>query len=158
MKSLIGLGGWVLVTLAAGGIGAFASRDAPTFYAELSKPSWAPPGWLFGPVWTTLYVMMAVSVWLVWRKAGWTGARTALLLFLAQLACNAVWSWCFFAWRRGALAFGDIIFLIALIVACVIAFARIDRIAAMLLAPYLAWVSFATALTLAVWRANPDKL
>ena len=158
MKSFIGLGGWALATFAAGGLGAIASRNAPTFYAQLAKPSWAPPSWLFGPVWTTLYVMMAASAWLVWRKAGWTGARGALWLFLVQLACNALWSWCFFAWRRGGLAFGEVVVLLALIVACIIAFARVHRVAAMLLVPYLAWVSFATALTFAVWRANPGKL
>jgi translocator protein len=158
VKTLIGFGGWALVTFAAGAVGAFASRNAPSFYAQLVKPAWAPPSWLFGPVWTALYVMMAVAAWLVWRKVGWRGAGTALGLFLAQLACNALWSWCFFAWRRGALAFGEIIVLLALLVACVVAFARVDRIAALLLAPYLAWVSFATALTLAIWRANPDKL
>ena len=158
MKPIIGLAGWTLVTFATGAVGAFASRNAPTFYAELAKPTWAPPSWVFGPVWTTLYVMMAVSAWLVWREAGWSGAQAALSLFIAQLVCNALWSWCFFAWRKGALAFADILVLLALIIACVITFARVHRVAAMLLVPYLAWVSFATALTIAIWRANPGKL
>lgn len=147
--------GWLLVVLAAGAVGALATRDARAFYAGLVKPTWAPPGWLFGPVWTTLYVLMGVAAWLVWRTAGWTGA---LSLFVGQLACNAAWSWFFFAWRRGALAFVDVVVLLVLIVATIFAFARVHALAAVLLLPYLAWVTFATALTYAIWRANADQL
>ena len=149
---------WVLASLAAGAVGALATRNARDFYAGLVRPSWAPPGWVFGPVWTTLYVLMGVAAWLVWRKVGWDGARTALTLFVVQLVCNAAWSWFFFAWRRGALAMGDIVLLLVLIVATMVAFGRVHRVAALLLAPYLAWVLFATALTYAVWRANVDQL
>ena len=149
---------WVLVSLATGAIGALATRHAREFYASLVKPGWAPPGWLFGPVWTALYLLMGIAAWLVWRRAGWTGAAVALSLFLVQLACNASWSWVFFAWRRGALAFADILLLLGLIVATLIAFARVHRLAAVLLLPYLAWVIFATALTHAIWRANGDQL
>jgi tryptophan-rich sensory protein len=153
-----GLIGWLLVSLAAGAAGALATRHAREFYAGLVKPSWAPPGWLFGPVWTTLYVLMGIAAWLVWRRAGWAGAAVALSLFLGQLVCNALWSWFFFTWRRGALAFADIVVLVVLIVATLVAFARVHRGAAALLVPYLAWVSFATALTLSVWRANVEQL
>jgi tryptophan-rich sensory protein len=149
---------WLLVSLAAGGVGALATRNAREFYASLAKPAWAPPGWLFGPVWTVLYVLMGVAAWLVWRRAGWSGASGALSLFLVQLLCNAAWSWIFFAWRRGALAFADIVLLLALIVATMLAFARVHGLAALLLLPYLAWVLFATALTYAIWRGNADKL
>jgi tryptophan-rich sensory protein len=149
---------WLLVSLAAGGVGALATRNAREFYASLAKPAWAPPGWLFGPVWTVLYVLMGVAAWLVWRSAGWRGASGALSLFLVQLLCNAAWSWIFFAWRRGALAFADIVLLLALIVATMLAFARVHGLAALLLLPYLAWVLFATALTYAIWRGNADKL
>ena len=93
-----------------------------------------------------------------WRRAGWGGARIALSLFVVQLVCNAAWSWFFFAWRRGALAFADIVLLLGLIVATTIAFARVHRVAALLLVPYLAWVAFATALTYSIWRANVDQL
>ena len=124
----------------------------------MRKPAWAPPGWLFGPVWTVLYVLMGVAAWLVWRRAGWSGASGALSLFLVQLVCNAAWSWIFFAWRSGALAFADIVLLIVLIVATMLAFARVHGLAALLLLPYLAWVVFATALTYAIWRGNTEKL
>ena len=153
-----GLIGWLLVSLAAGAAGAFATRNARAFYADLVKPAWAPPGWLFGPVWTALYLLMGVAAWLVWRTAGWGGAPGALSLFLGQLACNAAWSWFFFAWRRGALAFAGIVLLLGLIVATLFAFAHVHRLAAGLLLPYLAWVTFATALTYALWRANLDQL
>jgi translocator protein len=153
-----GLIGWLLATLATGAVGALATRHAREFYAGLVKPTWAPPGWLFGPVWTALYLLMGVAAWLVWRKAGWDGAAGALSLFVGQLVCNAAWSWFFFVWRRGALSFADIVLLLVLIVATALAFARVDRLAAVLLLPYLAWVAFATALTYAIWRSNADKL
>jgi tryptophan-rich sensory protein len=146
------------VVVAAGATGALATRDAQGFYAGLVKPTWAPPAWIFGPVWTTLYLLMGVAAWLVWRKGGWADASAALSLFVAQLVCNALWSWLFFAWRRGALAFAEVVLLLILIVATIFAFARVHRTAALLLLPYLAWVSFATALTYAVWRANVDQL
>ena len=153
-----GLIGWLLATLAAGAVGALATRHARAFYGGLIRPAWAPPGWLFGPVWTALYLLMGVAAWLVWRTAGWTGATVALSLFLAQLICNAAWSWFFFAWRRGDLAFADVSLLLGLIVATIFAFAHVHRLAAILLLPYLAWVAFAAALTRAVWRANVDQL
>jgi tryptophan-rich sensory protein len=154
----LGLVGWLVATLATGAIGALSTRHAREFYAGLVKPAWAPPGWLFGPVWTLLYLLMGVAAWLVWRRAGWTGATTALSLFLVQLVCNALWSWIFFAWHRGDLAFAEIIVLLGLIVATVVAFGRVHRIAAVLLLPYLAWVTFAAALNLAIWRANLAQL
>ena len=155
---ITGLIGWLVASLATGVVGALATRRAREFYAGLVKPAWAPPGWLFGPVWTALYLLMAVAAWLVWRRAGWGGATGALALFVAQLICNALWSWCFFAWRRGALAFANVVLLLALIVATMVAFGRVDMLAAVLLAPYLAWVTFASALTYAIWRANVQQL
>ena len=149
------LAGWLAASFVAAALGAVATRQAPEFYAQLARPDWAPPGWLFGPVWTLLYAMMAVAAWRVWRKAGF---GTALYLFLAQLALNALWSWLFFAWRLGGAAFGEILLLWLLIAATVAAFFRIERLAAALLVPYLLWVSFACALTYAVWRANPQLL
>jgi benzodiazapine receptor len=158
MKGWLGLIGWLLVSLATGAIGALATRNAREFYGGLVKPAWAPPGWLFGPVWTTLFVLMGISAWLVWRRGGWGGAAGVLSLFIAQLACNALWSWIFFAWRRGALAFAEIIVLLVLIIATMVGFARVHRVAGLLLVPYLAWVAFATALTYAVWRGNAGQL
>ena len=154
----LGLLGWVLVTFTAAALGALASVDAGEFYAELVRPSWAPPAWLFGPVWSALYGLMAASAWLVWRDRGFAGARTALALFLVQLAVNALWSWLFFAWRQGAFAFADVLVLCCLIVATIVSFRRISVLAAVLLYPYLAWCTFAAALTLSIWRLNPGAL
>ena len=151
-SQLIGLLGWVLLAFAAGAVGAVASVDAASFYAQLSKPTWAPPAWLFGPVWSALYALMGVAAWLVWRSPGST--RVALGLFGAQLAVNALWSWLFFAWHRGALATVGVLVLLALITATAAAFWRASRRAALLLMPYLLWVSFASVLTWVLWRNN----
>jgi len=147
-----------VLTFATAAIGVIASASASAFYAELARPSWAPPGWMFGPVWSTLYALMGVSAWLVWRACGFARARTALVLFFAQLAANALWSWVFFVWRRGGFAFAEVLVLWCLIVATLIAFRRHSAVAAALLLPYLAWVTFASALTFAVWRLNPGLL
>jgi len=157
-RQAIGLGGWLLLTFGAAAIGAIASVDARAFYNELTRPSWAPPGWVFGPVWSTLYALMAVAAWWVWRARGFGGAHTALLLFIAQLAANALWSWLFFVWRRGDLGFADVLVLWCLIAATIIAFWRISAFAAALLVPYFAWVTFASALTFSVWKLNPALL
>ena len=152
----IGLVGWLLAAFAAGAVGAVASVDAASFYAQLSKPAWAPPAGLFGPVWTALYALMGVAAWLVWRAPGSQGA--ALGLFAAQLAANALWSWLFFAWHRGALATAEVLILLALIAATIMAFRKVSGLAALLLAPYFLWVAFASALTWALWRSNPALL
>ncbi len=153
---IIGLLGWLALSILVAAIGAIASDDAPSFYAQLQRPAWAPPGWVFGPVWTTLYVLMALAAWLVWREGA--GTRNALSLYVGQLVANALWSWLFFVWRRGALAFFDAGLLALLIAATMYQFARYRRLAAVLLLPYLAWVSFATALTGWVWQNNPTLL
>ncbi|MGD9953531.1 MAG: TspO/MBR family protein [Burkholderiales bacterium] len=155
---MLGLAAWLAVIFAAAAVGALGSASASAFYAALERPGWAPPGWLFAPAWTTLYALMTVAAWLVWRSKGFAGARIALGLFLVQLAANALWSWLFFAWRQGALAFAEVLLLWALIVATVIAFWRVSRTAAVLLLPYLAWVTYASALTFEVWRRNPALL
>lgn len=150
--------GWGAITFAAAALGAWASTSAASFYATLVLPAWAPPARLFGPVWTLLYAMMALAAWLVWRERGWRGARPALWLYLVQLAVNALWSWLFFGWKQGALAFVDILVLVALVCATMLAFVRARPMAAVLLLPYLAWITFASALNFAVWRANPGLL
>lgn len=153
---LLALLGWLTATFLAGGIGAIASVNAEVFYAQLSTPAWAPPAWIFGPVWSALYVLMGIAAWLVWRKPEPRGL--ALGLFSAQLVANALWSWLFFAWHLGAWAALEVLVLLALIVATIIAFWRVSRPAAWLLVPYVGWVSFAAVLTWAVWRGNPDLL
>lgn len=157
-RQWIGLAGWLLASFAAAAVGGVASANAGGFYQQLARPAWAPPSWLFGPVWSVLYLLMGIAAWLVWRERGFRGARGALTLFVVQLAANALWTWLFFAWRRGALAFGEILLLWALIAATLAAFWRVRPLAGALLVPYLLWVTFATALTLAVWRMNPALL
>lgn len=152
---IIGLPAWLAVCFAAAGIGAVASVQAGAFYARLARPDWAPPASVFGPVWTVLYALMGIAAWLVWRERGFVAARPALGLFLAQLAVNALWSWLFFAWHLGGAAFFDILLLWLLIVATIAGFWQVRLLAAVLMAPYLAWVSFAAALNLAVWQMNP---
>ena len=157
-KQLIGLLGWLLLCFAVSGIGAFASIQAESFYQQLTQPTWAPPAWVFGPVWTTLYAMMAVSAWLVWRINGFRAQSVALTLFLIQLALNCLWSWLFFAWHLGSLSFIDIILLWIFIVLTLLAFWRVHLLAGLLLIPYLAWVSFAALLNYTIWQLNPQIL
>ena len=153
-RDILGLIGWLAVTFAAAFVGARASIEARDFYAELIQPAWAPPAWVFGPVWTGLYALMAVAAWLVWRSAGPRVHRTALTLFIIQLAVNALWSWLFFAWKLGALAFAEVVLLWLLIVATLLAFWRVRPLAGILLVPYLLWVSFAAVLNYTLWRLN----
>lgn len=154
-RQVFGLVGWLLLSFAAAAIGAWASVHAATFYGHLSQPVWAPPSWLFGPVWSVLYALMGIAAWLIWRMGGFTAARKALTVFGLQLAVNALWSWLFFGWHRGALAFADIVLLWLLIVATLVAFWRVRPLAGMLLLPYLLWVSFAGVLNFVVWQLNP---
>lgn len=154
----LGLAAWLLASFVTGAIGALASIDAAGFYAQLVQPAWAPPAWLFGPAWSVLFVLMSVAAWLVWRDHGFPGAALALRLFGVQLVANALWSWLFFAWRQGALAFAEVIVLWLLIAATAWQFWRLHRLAALLLVPYLAWVAFASALNFTLWRLNPALL
>lgn len=145
------------LAFAVAATGAIASVRAAEFYRELVRPAWAPPAGVFGPVWTCLYCCMAVAAWLVWRERSARGS-TALAAYAVQLGLNALWSWLFFAWRQGAWAFAEVIVLWAAIVVTVVLFWRIRPAAGLLLLPYLLWVSFATALTYAVWQRNPGVL
>jgi len=155
----MGFAGWLALCMATGAIGALASRHAEAFYAELSRPEWFPPGWVFGPVWSLLYLTMAVAAWFVWRVQRADAARTlALRLFVVQLAVNALWSWLFFAWHLGGAAFAELVVLWLLIAGTIAAFWRIQPVAGMLLIPYLLWVTFAGALNWTVWQANPGFL
>lgn len=157
-RHLVGLAGWLAVCFAAAAVGGVASASAGSFYQALVRPPWAPPGWLFAPVWSVLYLMMGVAAWLVWRARGWRGAGAALGLFLVQLAANALWTWLFFVWHWGAGAMAEIVLLWLMIAATLLAFWRVRPLAGVLLLPYLGWVSFATALTFAVWQRNPQLL
>ena len=105
LTQVLGLVGWLALAFVAAAVGGFAAADAPTFYAQLALPSWAPPAGAFGPVWTVLYTLMGIAAWLVWRERRVRPAAPALALFGAQLAVNALWSWFFFAWKSGVGAF-----------------------------------------------------
>ncbi len=157
-KQFIGLAAWLIGSFITAFIGGAASIQAGPFYTQLVRPAWAPPPAIFGPVWTLLYALMGLAAWLVWRVGGFRAARSALTLFLAQLALNALWSWLFFGWHRGGLAVADILVLWALIVATLIAFWRIRQLAGVLLVPYLVWVTFAAVLNYAMWQLNPQVL
>ncbi len=157
-QQILGLVGWLALAFVAGALGAIASIHAADFYGSLVRPAWAPPAGVFGPVWSLLYLLMGIAAWLVWRERGFAGARSALWLFIVQLAVNALWSWLFFAWHRGQWAFVEIVVLWLLIAATIAAFRRIRPLAAALLLPYLAWVSFATALAYRTWQLNPAPL
>lgn len=148
----------VLGTLAAALLAGWGSVRSGEFYAQLDKPGWAPPGSLFGPVWTILYIMMGIAAVLVVRRAGWSAARPAMTLFGAQLALNALWPWLFFKWRLGGVSLAEIVALWVVLLLTLLAFRRIHRLAAALLLPYLLWVTYATALTYSVWRRNPELL
>jgi tryptophan-rich sensory protein len=154
----LGLVFWLVLAYITAAIGAIASVNAPQFYGQLIQPIWAPPAWLFGPVWTTLFTMMGIAAWLVWRAAPLEATRGTLGLFVAHLAVNALWSWLFFAWNLGFWAFVELLLLWVLIVALVFAFWRFSRVAALLLVPYLCWVSFAGALNFWLWRENAGLL
>jgi len=149
------LAGWLLLCVGGGAlIGLVSNGGESAWYATLRTPVWNPPTWLFGPVWTTLYALMAVAAWLVWRRGGWVQQRPALTVFLAQLLANFAWSPFFFTAQRPGLALADIVLLWLLIVVTAWAFARVDRRAAWLLAPYLAWVTYAATLNAAIVALN----
>jgi tryptophan-rich sensory protein len=124
------------------------------WYEGLKKPTWRPPNRLFAPVWTVLYLMIAVSGWLVWREAGFAGAALPLAVYAVQLVLNAAWTPLFFGLRRPDLGFVDIVLVWLSIVATIVLFMPIHVGAALLLLPYLGWVTFAAALNFAVWRLN----
>lgn len=146
---------FVAICLAAGGVGAWLTNAAVnTWYPTLQRPPLSPPNWIFGPVWTTLYVMMAIAAWLVWRRRTATNIRVALTLFAAQLVLNVAWSALFFYLQNPAAALVDIVALEATLVATAIAFRRIDSKAAALLLPYAAWVAFAAYLNAGFWWLN----
>jgi len=153
-----GMAGWFIVTFAAAAVGTRASIHAAGFYGQLVRPAWAPSASVFGPVWTVLYLMMAYSAWRVWARAGSNSAYVALTLYLVQLALNALWSWFFFEWHLGGVAFTDIVLLWLVLVSMLVAFSRHSKAAALLQVPYLLWISFAAALNYSVWQLNPQML
>lgn len=148
---IVSTGICLLVGLSGAIVTATSVRE---WYPHIEKPSWTPPGAVFGPVWTVLYLLMGVSAWLIWRHAAEIQRRRALWIFAIQLALNSIWSFVFFGLRNPGWAALEIVLLWSAIVATLVAFARISRVAAGLLVPYLLWVSFAAALNLSIWSLN----
>ncbi len=151
-RALAALAGWLLLTFSASATAVFIADN--DWYAGLTKPAWNPPGWLFGPVWTILYAMMAVAAWRVWLQGGWTRQKAALGLYLLQWSLNALWTQLFFSLHRPGWALTEILVLLAAILATLRTFWRVDRPAALLLLPYAAWVAFASVLNWTIWRLN----
>ena len=154
-QQLTGLIAWILVCFACAGIGsAVTIPNLEVWYAGLNQPSWNPPNWIFGPVWTTLFAMMAVAAWLVWRRAGFGKGRLSLTWFGIQLGLNLGWSILFFGCQQPAFALIEIVMLWLAIAITISLFCRHSKLAAGLMAPYLCWVSFATVLNFAFWSLN----
>lgn len=154
-KDILALVLFVGLCLGIGALGAAVTATSLSdWYPSLAKPSFNPPNWIFGPVWTTLYVLMGIAAWRVWRTTGPEIARGPLSVFALQLAVNLGWSVAFFGLRNIGLAVAVILTLDLLVLVTALMFRRIDRPAALLLVPYLAWIAFATVLTIALWRLN----
>ncbi|QLQ37485.1 TspO/MBR family protein [Micromonospora robiginosa] len=145
------LAGFGVATFAAAAVGGLGVRGTSAEYQSLEQPAWAPPSWLFGPVWTVLYALIAVAGWLVWRRVGF---GPALWAWCVQLVLNAIWTPLFFGAGRYGLAFAEIVLMWLAIGVTVVLFRRVSRPATLLMLPYWAWVTFAAALNLAIWRLN----
>lgn len=151
----IGLVVSIIVCFSAGFLGSMATNGSvDNWYVEINKPEWNPPNWIFAPVWSTLFLMMAVAVWLVWKQAGFGKSRFALGAFAAQLVLNALWSVVFFGMKETGWACVEIAMLWAAIVVTTCQFYRHSKLAAGLMIPYLMWVSFASFLNFTIWQMN----
>jgi len=158
LNQCLGFAAIFLITFATSGIGAAASIQAQSFYGQLTQPTWAPPAWVFGPVWTMLFCLMAVSACVIWRLNNSKHRTYALLWYLAQLFLNGLWSWLFFAWNLGALAMLEVVLLWLVIAITLVSFWRLRILAGLLLVPYLLWVTFAAVLNFSLWQTNPALL
>lgn len=147
--AVLGLFGFIGLTFCAPAVGALTLPGE--WYASLNKPSWNPPSWIFGPVWTLLYLLMAVAAWRVWKREGW---KLAIWLYLVQLALNAAWTPIFFGAHTLGWALAEIILLWLAITLTMRAFLRVSKVAGLMLVPYLAWVTFAAFLNFTLWRMN----
>lgn len=142
----------IVICFGAASVGARFAPDR--WYTELERPAFAPPNAVFGPVWTLLYLCMALASWRVWKRCDWQQAVLPLTVFAIQLVLNAAWSWLFFGWHRLDLALVDIVLLLGAIAVTLVMFYRRDRLAGWLMVPYLAWVGFAAVLNFAFWQLN----
>jgi tryptophan-rich sensory protein len=148
----------VVITGTAAVLGALSATDTQQVYAILDKPSWAPPASVFGPAWSFLYALMAIAAWLGIRKCGWRRSGAFTALYVSQLAANAIWSPLFFTIRSGLAATIDAIVLWLLVLGMMRSLRRLRPLAGWMVLPYLAWVTYAVALTVSVWRRNPTLL
>ncbi|HEX4484691.1 MAG TPA: TspO/MBR family protein [Terriglobales bacterium] len=155
---LVALAFWIGLCVLVGVIsGLLTRRDVADWYAGLKKPSFNPPNWIFGPVWTALYILMGVAAWMVWSQPASQLRNYALTWFAIQLALNFLWSMIFFRWHAITGALGEVSFLWLAILATMVMFWEVRPLAGWLLVPYLAWVSFATALNLGIFRLNRNQ-
>lgn len=143
-----------LSAIVAGVSGVATVRSVGDWYAALTKPTFNPPNAIFGPVWTVLYIAMAIAAWRVWRRRDEASVAIPIRLYLAQMAFNFAWSILFFGLHQIALALADILILLGLLAATTVAFWKRDKTAGVLMVPYLAWVGFASTLNFAIWRLN----
>ena len=154
-QQVFGLVAWLVLCFGASAIGsAFTMSEIGGWYKTLEKPSFNPPNWIFGPVWSLLFFMMALAAWLVWRRFGFARAKAALTVFVVQLIANMMWSILFFGLHSPSLAFYEICLLWVLIAATIVLFWKKSRSASGLLIPYLAWVTFASVLNFWIWQLN----
>jgi translocator protein len=152
MRTWLVLAAFIALCLGAGFVASFATMQSVVeWYPTLNKPSWTPPNWLFAPVWTVLYIMMAVAAWLVWRAGN---SKTALFLFFGQLLLNVAWSFLFFGAQSPLLGLINIVLMWLAIAVTIFAFAMRSRLAAFLMVPYICWVSLATALNASIYMLN----
>lgn len=154
--SILGFIFWIGICFLVAWTGAQVSPGIASsgWYDTLAKPSWNPPNWIFGPVWTLLYAMMGTAAWIIWKKHGFAHAKSSLIFFLIQLGLNGLWSQLFFGLKSLGWAFFEIFFLLAAILITTILFKRNEKKAAWLMIPYLLWVSFATCLNGAILWLN----
>jgi len=151
-SDLLGLLFWFALTF---GVAYVSSQFEPgPWYATISKPPWTPPGWVFGPVWSLLYLSMSISAWLVWRSRARKAVALPLGIYVLQLIANGLWSWFFFGRQLIGVALVDLLALVLVVSINLVLFFRIDRKAGTLLIPYLLWISFAAALNYQIWRLN----
>lgn len=154
-RDVLGFVVFLVLCLAVSGVGGIiTAASVGTWYQAIEKPPFNPPDWVFAPVWTTLYVMMAIAGWRVWRRAGFEARWKALAVFATQLALNLIWSFLFFGLQRIDLALVEIVILLLVIIVNAAMFWRIDRLAGVLFAPYVLWVAYATVLNASLWLLN----
>jgi tryptophan-rich sensory protein len=145
----------IVIAQAAGIIGSiFTASSVTNWFETLAKPSWNPPSWVFGPVWITLYTLMGIAAFLIWKRKQVSGAKSALVVYGIHLVFNSLWSILFFGLKNPGLAFAEILVLLILIIATIVMFLRINKWAGVMLLPYLVWVSFASYLNYTIWMLN----